>query len=74
MTTTTDIDTERVEALSGRIFMAGLEALELLTSSSVCGSACTPRWLTRDHSPPANSRERPASPNGTHGSGWSSRP
>ena len=30
MTTTTDIDTERVEALSGRLFMAGLEALELL--------------------------------------------
>jgi 2-polyprenyl-3-methyl-5-hydroxy-6-metoxy-1,4-benzoquinol methylase len=30
MTTTTNIDTDRVEALSGRLFMAGLEALELL--------------------------------------------
>jgi 2-polyprenyl-3-methyl-5-hydroxy-6-metoxy-1,4-benzoquinol methylase len=28
--TTTDIDAEQVEALSGRLFMAGLEALELL--------------------------------------------
>jgi 2-polyprenyl-3-methyl-5-hydroxy-6-metoxy-1,4-benzoquinol methylase len=30
VTATTNIDTDRVEALSGRLFMAGLEALELL--------------------------------------------